>query len=431
MKFKLKIIWYWLRLSFKRTLKSRSEIESYQKKKMIDFEDKTLSKSTYYQKYFNHKSFDWSNVNEISKTEFMAEFDQINTKGIKLNEAMEVALKAEKTRDFKSEINGITVGLSTGTSGKRGIFLVSENERAQWVALVMKRVIEPKPFKKKKIAFFLRANSKLYSSVSSNLFEFKYFDIFRPIQELILELNLYQPNILVSPPSILVEISQAQKNNTIDIHPNQIISCAEVLHLNDQKIISTTFKIQIFEIYQCMEGFLGVTCKYGTMHLNEDFIQFEKEWIDEDKFYPIITDFSRHSQPVVRYKLNDILQIKKSKCKCGSPFLAIEQIIGRDDDVLIINGNRVYPDIIARKIALHTDNFLKYMITQTGPKNLRICIETETGRFEECKKIFQNTLEELFNEYGIMNIEFKFENKIDTIQGNKTRKINRLHYHEN
>ena len=100
------------------------------------------------------------------------------------------------------------------------------------------------------------------------------------------------------------------------------------------------------------------------MHLNEDFIQFEKEWIDDNKFYPIITDFTRQTQPVVKYKLNDVLKIKERECDCGSKLLAIEKIIGRDDDVLIINNIKVYPDLLARKIALKTDSFQKYSIIQ-------------------------------------------------------------------
>ncbi len=341
-----------------------------------------------------------------------------------------MAIEAEQTRSFKSEINGITVGLSTGTSGKRGLFLVSENERAQWAALIMSRVIKPKFFKKQKVAFFLRANSNLYTSVASGLFEFMYFDIFRPLNELLVELNKYQPDILASQPSLLVDIALAQKNNQLNIKPIQIISFAEVLHANDKKSISTIFNTKITEVYQCTEGFLGVSCEYGTMHLNEDFIRFDKEWIDRNKFYPIVTDFSRHSQPVVKYKLNDVLEIKTEPCLCGSPLLGIERIIGRDDDVLIFNGIKVYPDLIARKIALVTDSFQKCTIEQVGNKTLKISIECKNEEFKNTCNLFQNTLNELFNELGINEIEFHFEPKIANVTGNKTRKIKRL-VHEN
>jgi putative adenylate-forming enzyme len=393
---------------------------------MNTFAKKTLTKSRFYLPYFCNNVFNWNAVQQITKTEFMDSFDEINTKGIKLDEAMQVALRAEHARDFKSVLNGQTVGLSTGTNGKRGLFLVSENERAHWVALVMTRVIKPKLFKKQKVAFFLRSNSNLYSSISSSFFEFKYFDIFKPLSELFIELNNYQPNILASQPSILIDIALAQQKNSISICPDQIISFAEVLHDNDKLTISTIFKVVITEVYQCTEGFLGSSCSHGTMHLNEDFICFEKEWIDEDKFYPIITDFSRHSQPVVKYKLNDILEVKKTACACGSKRLAIEKIIGRDDDVLIFNTIKVYPDLLARKIALFTDSFQKYTIKQIGSNQLQISILCPDSEWIEIKTVFHSVISSFFDELGIQNIKYEFLHNPKEIYGNKTRKIFRL-----
>jgi putative adenylate-forming enzyme len=430
MKFKIKIIYYWLQIQFAPKLRSREAIEAFQVKRMNRFAFTTLIRSVFYQPYFKANKFNWNAVPQISKAAFMAEFDLINTKGIKLNEAMQVAIESEKSRNFKSNLDGITVGLSTGTSGKRGLFLVSENEKAHWVALVISRVIRPKLLKKQKIAFFLRANSNLYSSVESSLFEFKYFDIFKPLEELLVELNTYQPAILASQPSILMDLALAQKKGTIHISPIQIISFAEVLHVNDKEIISSIFNTKITEVYQCTEGFLGVSCKYGSIHLNEDFIHFDKEWIDENTFYPIITDFSRCSQPVVKYKLNDVLEIKTEACGCGSKFIAIEKIIGRDDDILIFNGIKVYPDLIARKIAMHTDSFQQYEIEQIGAKELHINIACDSADFETNTTVFTSILNELFKGLGISEIHYQFENKIATIKGNKARKIKRL-YHEN
>jgi len=428
MRFKLKIVFYWLKLVFAPKLKRVGSIQKFQKQKLEAFANRTLIKSPYYAKFFASNKFQWENVPQITKKEFMESFDAINTQGIQITEAMDVAISAEQTRDFKSEIDGITVGLSTGTSGKRGLFLVSLDERAQWVALVMSRVIKPKLFKKQKIAFFLRANSNLYASISSKLFEFKYFDIFKPISELLEELNEYQPHILASQPSLMMDIAKAQKNREIDIHPIQIISFAEVLHQGDRGIIESVFNTKITEVYQCTEGFLGASCKFGTMHLNEDFIQFEKEWIDENKFYPIITDFTRQTQPVVKYKLNDVLQIKERECKCGSKLLAIEKIIGRDDDVLIMNNIKVYPDLLARKIALKTDSFQKYLITQVSANKLSIEIDcTEDDRIE-AEHVFKSTIGDFLGELGIENVEYEFQKQQNQIVGNKTRKIKRLHY---
>ncbi|HMP28299.1 MAG TPA: adenylate synthase [Saprospiraceae bacterium] len=430
MRFKLKIIYYWFRMLLAKNIKSRAELQYYQVKRLQLFGKRTLQKSPYYKRYLKNGVLDLSNMPQISKNQFMENFDAINTKGIVKKEAFRVALDAEHIRNFKSEIKGITVGLSTGTSGKRGLFLVSENERAQWVALVMTRVIKPKIFKKQKIAFFLRANSNLYASIDSNLFAFRYFDIFRPIDQLLSELDLYKPDILAAQPSLLIDIAHAQKNGKIHIQPTQILSFAEVLTENDKIVVQNIFNVKITEVYQCMEGFLGVTCDHGTMHLNEDYIYFDKEWIDEYKFYPIITDFSRSTQPVVNYKMNDILVLKKEACSCGSQLLAIEKILGREDDVLLINDKKIYPDLIARRLALHTDDFQKYTIEQINKETLRIGIECENSKFGELQSVFENVLNNLFLDFGVNHVRYVFENKIAHFPGSKLRKIKRID-HEN
>jgi putative adenylate-forming enzyme len=426
--FKLKVLFYWARYLFRPALRTRKDVEAFQARQIRRFERKTLRHSEFYQRFFTAKGLDWSSIPVITKTEFMASFDQINTQKVTLEQAMDVALTAERTRDFNRDLNGLTVGLSTGTSGKRGLFLASDDERAQWVALVMSRVIRPRLFKKQKIAFFLRANSTLYSAVSSKLFEFRYFDIFQPLDGLLAQLNDYQPDILASQPSVLIDVAEAQRRAVIRIAPTQIISYAEVLTDSDRATIQACFGVGITNVYQCTEGFLGVSCSHGTMHLNEDHVRIDQEWIDEDKFVPIVTDFTRHSQPVVKYRLNDILKVKSDGCGCGSPFLAIDTIIGREDDVLVLDGKRVYPDLIARTIAIHTNEFQKYTIEQVGTNALHIGIDGEPEVFESTSALFKTVLERLFNEQGIRNTEYGFSPQISKITGGKLRKIKRSHH---
>ncbi|MFH7572468.1 CoF synthetase, partial [Pseudomonas syringae pv. tagetis] len=58
------------------------------------------------------------------------------------------------------------------------------------------------------------------------------------------------------------------------------------------------------------------TCSHGTMHLNEEFVLMVRQWLDEQRFTPLITDFTRITQPIVRYRLDDVLfrQSEPSPC---------------------------------------------------------------------------------------------------------------------
>jgi putative adenylate-forming enzyme len=135
---------------------------------------------------------------------------------------------------------------------------------------------------------------------------------------------------------MLIRLAEARDEGRISSRPMRIFSIAETLDPLDERRISRSFGMKVHQIYQCTEGFLAASCQEGTLHLNEDCVRIEPEWLNSDrtKFIPIITDFTRTSQPVIRYRLNDILTLRSSPCPCGSVMTAIESIEGRSDDVL-------------------------------------------------------------------------------------------------
>jgi putative adenylate-forming enzyme len=421
---KLNILKHFLRLKVRKKFRTREQLVAYQEAAWRKFVYSTLSKSEFYRGYINKNELNRHELPIMEKVEFMEHFNAINTVGIDREQAMNLAIQAETSRDFDSTLGNITIGLSTGTSGKRGLFLISPEERESWVVMVMDRILPPIWHRKQKVAFFLRANSNLYTSVQSAIYDFQYFDIFKPIEELAEALLKYQPHVLAGQPSILLALSQIiTENNTKKAtwNPKLIISFAEVLHSNDAEVLKSTFNAPIREVYQCTEGLLGVSCEFGTMHLNEDNLIVDAEWIDEQHFRPIITDFTRKSQPVIRYRMSDVLKIKQQPCPCGSQFLAIEEILGRDDDVLWIHGKRIFPDVLSRKIALATEAFSRYEIVQTSPTTFDIGIQS--ARFDETKSAIESVLQEYLDDISETQFQLHFYAKIfnPTIKQRKIR----------
>lgn len=421
--FKVRILLYWIKIKLFRRFTSRTRLEHHQQVQLANFTRCTLTRSAFYESLISNNKLDVTKVPIMTKQAFMDNFDAINTVGLTLKSAMDIAIGAEFSRNFSSDIDGITVGLSTGTSGQRGIFLASEKERAIWTSLVMSKVIKPRLLRKQKIAFFLRANSNLYSSVASSLFEFRYFDIFQPIELLLEQITSYQPDIVAAQPSILIEIAKACAKGHINIGPHQIISFAEVLHDSDRRYIQKHIKAPITEVYQCTEGFLGVSCQHGTIHINEEFMIMEKAPIDSLRFNPIITDFTRTTQPVVRYKLDDVLVSRSTPCPCGSVLMGIERIEGRDDDVLVFGDKRLYPDLLARRIAVSSEQFFRYQIIQSTENLLSVHIDVSEEQKEMLEQLMKNTILQLLNEQNINGINIQFMGNVLHTQGTKFRKI--------
>ncbi|CAA6818406.1 MAG: Adenylate-forming enzyme [uncultured Sulfurovum sp.] len=380
--------------------RSKEALEAYQKEKLA------VRLATHGSRFYPN-STKLEDFPIINKKIFMENFDSINTVGISKEEAFKVALASEESRNFSNKIGDISVGLSSGTSGSRGLFLVSEEESRRWAGYILKRML-PKPLlQRHKIAFFLRANSNLYESVNSLAIKFAFYDLLQPLEEHIEMLNETQPTILIAPAQVLRLLALS---DDLSINPKKIISVAEVLEEEDEVLIAQRFSQKVHQVYQCTEGFLAHTCGEGNLHLNEDRVYIEKEWIDEKsgRFSPIITDFFRSSQPVIRYKLDDILVLKKEPCACGSVFTRLKKIEGRCDDILNVKDRNgapylLFPDFVRRAIIRASDKVEEYAVEHREDA-LHIYLQPLSVKNE-----VEKSLQKLYDEQGLESLEHVYD----------------------
>lgn len=422
--FKLQILLELIKASFRPRFKNRKELEDFQKRKL----QKQLLWVKENSEFYKHRSEE--NLEDfplMNKEQMMLHFDELNTEGIKKADAFRIANQAEETRDFTETLKkGLTVGLSSGTSGNKGIFLATQSERAQWVAEVLRRVLPIKLFHKQHIAFFLRSNSTLYESIKSSVFAFHYFDLKRTISDLYEDLVTLNPEILIAPPSVLLALSELKEKNQQVFSFTKIISVAEVLESDVKTTLERRFGMQIAQVYQATEGFLGSSCSEGVLHLHEDLIHVDCKFLDEEKtkFHPIISDFNRKTQPMLRYELNDILHLKKEPCKCGSVLLAIDHIEGRSDDVLEFGEQKIFPDFFRHAIILTSDSIQNFRLTQVN--NSKILVELSLDSVSSKKEIEEKVkirLDKLFADYQLEAIEIEFSELELTSFHDKFRRI--------
>lgn len=392
---------------FFRNFSDRVALKQWQNKQVQKFIQHIVPQSPFYQQlYQGYALHEWVKLPYIDKALMMEHFSQLNTRQIRKENAFEVALQAEESRDFSAKIGDVSVGLSSGTSGNRGLFLVSDREQARWAGAMLAKTLPDPLWVTQRIALFLRANSNLYTSIDKGRIHFRFFDMVTPIEEHLYPLEEYQPSILIAPPSYLRFLAEEVLQNGRQLRPNKIISVAEVLDPLDEELIKTAFQQPVHQIYQCTEGFLACTCPYGTLHLNEDLIHIEKEYlsVEDGKFSPIITDFSRVTQPILRYRLNDILTEQFSPCPCGSPLQAISQIEGRSDDILpfpALDNRRyvmIFPDFIRRALITSSPDIQEYLVVQHSPSQLVISLRTHSGTSDQTSRAVVQTIRKLCKE---------------------------------
>ena len=163
-----------------------------------------------------------------------------------------------------------------------------------------------------------------------------------------------------------------------------MVSVAEVLEDVDRAKIEQYFGLTLHQFYSSTEGEIAATCEHGTLHLNEDLMVIQKEWIDEEKgwYHPIISDFNRKTQPIIRYRLNDILVTSNKVCPCGDKREVIDAIMGRSDDMFHLSKvddtlELVVPDLIRRAIMQMSEEITDYIAIQKAPGQIEIQLKPE------------------------------------------------------
>ena len=385
---KLQILFYFLQTRF-RHFSSREQLIKWQEKKIKQHLKWLCQHSPFYSDYKNKPLNEFPIMN---KTMMMENFNQLNTARLDKDELFDIALNAEKTRQFEqSIINNIAVGLSTGTSGQRGLFLASKKERGIWAGTIFGKLL-PSLKQKHRIALLLRADSPLYQTANKGRIQFHYADITQPVEQWLASLVAFNPTLIIGSAQAIHLCAQQPQG----LNPSTIISAAEVLTDEDKAFISHAFNQPVKQVYQCTEGFLACSDANNIMRWNEDNVYIEHHWLNEEKthFSPIITDFRRKTQPIIRYLLDDIIEVGNQ----DGVFESIKSISGRCGDRLCLSSNNktinVLPDLIYRTISYISDQLIDYKITQVAANT----IEVETDKFSaEIKQ----SLSILFNKLGI------------------------------
>lgn len=348
----------------------------------------------YRQRYAGADLRKWQEFPIMDKAAMMSNFAGCNAAGVDLEEAMQIALRAEADRDFSPTLRGIAVGLSSGTSGHRGIFLANQREQALWAGAALARLLRDVP-RGLRVAFCLRSFNRLYQAVENPLLRLTYFDIATDPEVLAAALDRYAPHVLVAPASLLRLLAERRTRSALRIRPSRVISVAEVLDPLDQALIAAAFKLPVEQVYQCTEGFLAASCAHGSLHIQEDIVLIQEEPLPPEpgeppgtrRIVPIVTDLWRRTQPIIRYRLNDILQMDDRPCPCGCAFRVIARVEGRCDDMLLLRPRTItgetdrwrqlFPDSVRTALLAAWPSIRGYHVVQDAADHWRVTLDLD------------------------------------------------------
>ncbi len=275
------------------------------------------------------------------------DYGRWNSLGLSHTQCTSLAGAAERGEDTGE----IVAGWSTGTGGgSRGLFLTNAAERADYIGQSLARLLPASAiFKPQRIALHLRASSALYADVGRRRMEFAHFPLDHDIAETEAALRSFDPTILIAPPHRLLSLAKRGCDLPSLMH---LFYGSEPMSRAECAFVEQRLGRLPRPIYQATEGFLGSACEQGRLHLNDHSLEIELEPVaGTGGFRPVITDLHRRSQPVVRFRGDDFLELdERTTCPCGFAGRTILPVMGRVSDLWILSTGTVAPRAIVATI---------------------------------------------------------------------------------
>jgi phenylacetate-coenzyme A ligase PaaK-like adenylate-forming protein len=172
--------------------------------------------------------------------------------------------------------------------------------------------------------------------------------VITPLSDTVGALNAYQPEVVLTYPSVIRRLVEEQEAGGLRIRPQKLVSTAEVLVPEVRDMARRVWGADTLDSYGCTEGgLLGTECDaVAGIHVAEDLLVFEA--VDErGRAVPpgtpsarvLLTTLFNGVLPLIRYELSDVVTMADGPCPCGRPFARVASIVGRREEYLSLRAN--------------------------------------------------------------------------------------------
>jgi phenylacetate-coenzyme A ligase PaaK-like adenylate-forming protein len=143
---------------------------------------------------------------------------------------------------------------------------------------------------------------------------------------------------------------------------------------------------------------------------------------------PIITDFTRSTQIMARYRMNDLIELGSAPCECGSPLQPVRTILGRCDDVFMLRGAGglmllITPDVIRNAVVDADRRIEDFRVTQTSADQVEVRLADELGL--EVSGLAAAAVLRTLREAGASEVEVIAAIGVSTPYDKKLRRVHR------
>jgi phenylacetate-CoA ligase len=368
---------------------------------LADFDTWPLDKKLEYQRQELIKFISYANKNSKFYRRLYQGIDIASIKSIEDLKVLPIVDK-EMLRENIADVvtisrQGAVEGHTGGTTGKSLVVLMTPEDMMKRMAMLdhfkarvgfehlkMKRAtfngkhIVP-PNQKKKVFWRYNAACKqmIYSSFHITEENMKHY---------VESLNKFKPHAIDGFFMSMCDIAGyiERHNIKLEFQPIAIFPTSETLTHSGRELLERVFKCKVFDQYASSEGAPFVTeCRNQTPHIELASGLFEH--FEEGSDEVLVTSFTTHGTPLIRYRIGDSMKFanEKASCTCGIQAPIVLQIQGRRLDFLYTSdGAKINAGNVANLFKNMPNALIRAQAIQDKMDEIIIKLEVDKKRYK-------------------------------------------------
>lgn len=322
---------------------SRRDLEAHQAGALRDLRDYAVKHSPFYAR--RHRGLENRPLHElpiVTREELISRMDEVVT-------APDIRKSAQG--DPAKALERFRVGTTGGAAGRPAMLLWNDAEWATMLASYARALewacVPVRSERPTRIALITsprpsHTTALVTAGLAQQLVNVLPIDPDEPLGSMVARLEPFQPDALITYPSVARPLSEAALAGRLGIRPRAVLTTAELLTRDARLHVLQAFGVEPYDLYSAAEtGGIAAECALHEKHLFEDLVI--PEVVDRDgRAVPLGTPGSRvlvsvlfsRTMPLIRYELTDRVTLRAGSCPCGRPFALLGGVDGRSGDNL-------------------------------------------------------------------------------------------------
>lgn len=354
----------------------------FQTEQLIEFLQYAVKYSSFYRKLY--QGIDISRIRDIKDLKILPVVDK---------EMLRKNMNEIITIPRKSGVEGHT----GGTTGKSLVVLFTREDVQKRMAMLdhfkarvgfhhrkMKRatfsgkhIIPPKQKSKVFWRYNAACRQMLYSSFHLTEDNLKYY---------VDSLNRFKPQAIDGFFSSICDVAGYMERHHIvpEFQLIAVFPTSETLTKQGRELIERVFHCKVYDQYASSEGAPFLTeCREQILH--QELASGVFEFMEEGSNEILVTSFTTHGTPLIRYRIGDAMIPENSvvRCKCGMEAPIVREIQGRSLDFLYTaDGAKIFGGNVANLFKNIPNTVIRAQLVQESMEEIKVFIEVDKKRYQ-------------------------------------------------